>query len=240
MLVFVCASLAIFIDGFSLHSNSFRVSVFRRESSTCMFAEDAEKEASGEEAANDTVDKDVASDDILKSPAFMQRKVDVLKSDIAKVEEDIEKATGQLEAGKLEWAQQLDDLESEFEGMQNRFSKQGQQGDEVATIEVARKMLDVLDNFDRGFMAVDAETDEEKAIEAEYQAVYDKILTIFTDLGITEIETVGKEFDYEYHQAVLQRPSDEYEEGIVCEELQKGYVYNNEKLIRAAMVSVAA
>lgn len=124
--------------------------------------------------------------------------------------------------------------------MQNRFSKQGQQGDEVATIEVARKMLEVLDNFDRAFMAVDAETDEEKAIEAEYQAVYDKILTIFNDLGITEIETVGKEFDYDYHQAVLQRPSDEYEEGIVCEELQKGYVYNNEKLIRAAMVSVAA
>lgn len=205
-----------------------------------MFAEDAEKEASGDEAAEDTVDKDVASDDILKSPAFMQRKVDVLKSDITKVEEDIEKATGELEAGKLEWAQQLDDLESEFEGMQNRFSKQGQQGDEVATMEVARKMLEVLDSFDRGFMAVDAQSDEEKAIEAEYQAVYDKILTIFADLGITEIEPVGKEFDYEYHQAVLQRPSDEYEEGIVCEELQKGYVYNKDKLIRAAMVSVAA
>lgn len=78
-----------------------------------MFAEDTEKEASGEEAPKDAVDKDVASDDILKSPAFLQRKVDVLKSDIAKVEEDIEKATGQLEAGKLEWAQQLDDLESE-------------------------------------------------------------------------------------------------------------------------------
>jgi molecular chaperone GrpE len=100
-------------------------------------------------------------------------------------------------------------------------------------------MLEVLDNYDRAFAAVKPDTDEERAIEARYKENYDKILNIFAELGITEVDTVGKEFDYEFHQAVMQRPS-EYDEGIVCEELQKGFVLNGQKLIRAAMVSVSA
>jgi molecular chaperone GrpE len=109
----------------------------------------------------------------------------------------------------------------------------------MATVQVVREMLSVLDNYDRAFGAVTAETEQEKAIEAEYKATYDQILEIFGSLGVTVIDTVGKEFDYEYHQAVMQRPSAEYEEGIVCEEFQKGFVLG-ETLIRASMVAVAA
>ena len=54
-----------------------------------------------------------------------------------------------------------------------------------------------------------------------------------------EVETVGTEFDYEVHQAVMQKPSEEYDEGIVCEELQKGFKIGD-TLVRAAMVVVAA
>jgi molecular chaperone GrpE len=100
-------------------------------------------------------------------------------------------------------------------------------------------MLGVLDNYDRAFGVLTAETDEQKEIEDAYRATYDKILATFESLGVTEVETVGAEFDYEVHQAVMQRPSDDYEEGIVCEELAKGFVLED-KLIRAAMVSVAA
>jgi len=58
-------------------------------------------------------------------------------------------------------------------------------------------------------------------------------------LGIEQVPTVGIEFDYEIHQAVLQRPSEEYGEGIVMEELAKGFKHGD-NLIRAAMVAVAA
>ncbi len=128
----------------------------------------------------------------------------------------------------------------QFQNIQNRFSKQGSKGDEDAVLNVARQMLEVLDNFDRAFKSVTAETDEEKAIEARYRKSYADILSIFKELGVTEVETVGKEFDYEFHQAVMQRADADYEEGIVCEELQKGYVLNGKRLVRAAMVSVAA
>jgi molecular chaperone GrpE len=109
----------------------------------------------------------------------------------------------------------------------------------MATVQVARQMLEVLDNFDRAFGAVTPSTEEEKTIEAEYKKSYEAIMSAFSDLGIEQVETVGTEFNYEYHQAVMQRPSDEYEEGIVCEEYQKGFKLQD-TLIRAAMVAVAA
>jgi molecular chaperone GrpE len=118
------------------------------------------------------------------------------------------------------------------------MTTQNQQGDTMATTQVVREMLEVLDNFDRAFGVIEATTDEEKAIEAEYRGVYQSILDVFDKLGVKEVETVGTEFDYEVHQAVMQRPSDEYEEGIVVEEFQKGFVLED-TLIRAAMVSVA-
>ena len=108
----------------------------------------------------------------------------------------------------------------------------------MAIVQVAREVLKVLDNFDRAFGVIKAETDSQKSIEQEYQTTYNEILTILADLGVEEVETVGKEFDYEVHQAVMQKPSDEYEEGVVCEEFQKGFKLG-ETLIRAAMVSVA-
>jgi len=119
------------------------------------------------------------------------------------------------------------------------MNKQSKEGGGTATIEVVRKMLEVMDNYDRAFGALSADTEEEKEMEATYKATYDLILKIFDDLGVKPVETLGTEFDYEVHQAVMQRPCDEYEEGLVCDELARGWVLDD-KLIRAAMVSVSA
>lgn len=216
---------------------------FSRNSVTLLRAEESaeeegEKEDHGEHTGDAWQLPDEEATDILNSPAFLRRKIDVLKSDVEKVEVEIEEANKVLEANKLEWGPKLDDLQREYVNIQDRMSKQSREGEGTATIEVARKMLDVLDNYDRAFGQVNAETDEEKEVEAAYMKTKDMILNIFKTLDIKEVETVGTEFDYEFHQAVLQRPS-EYEENIVCEELAKGYVLGD-KLIRAAMVSVSA
>ena len=109
----------------------------------------------------------------------------------------------------------------------------------MAITLVVREILELLDNFDRAFGAVKPETDAEMAIEAEYKELYDSIVATFENLGVEQVKTVGTEFDYEVHQAVMQRPSDEYEEGMVCDEFQKGFKMGD-TLIRAAMVAVAA
>lgn len=117
------------------------------------------------------------------------------------------------------------------------MAKQTQLGMETATLDVAGKMLGVIDNYERAFGAMKPSNDEEVEITEAYQKTYDMIMDAFATLNVTKVETVGAEFDYELHQAVMQLPSDEFDEGIVCQELAPGWRCG-EKLIRPAMVAV--
>ncbi|KAL7428385.1 hypothetical protein ACHAXH_000803 [Discostella pseudostelligera] len=177
--------------------------------------------------------------DILSSPTFLKRKVEVLQSDIAALEKEIEEASAVVAKGKEEWLAKFDMLTKESQGMQDRLAKQGALGAETATVDVAQKILNVLDTYDRAFQSVEAATNEEVEIVDAYKKTYDMILDAFAELNVTKVETVGVEFDYEMHQAIMQMPSDEYEEGIVCQEFAMGWKCG-EKLIRPAMVAVAA
>jgi molecular chaperone GrpE len=123
------------------------------------------------------------------------------------------------------------------------LAKQGAAGIETATVDVTTRILNVLDNYDRAFQSVEAATNEEVEIVDAYKRTYDMILGAFAELNVTKVETVGYEFNYEMHQAMMQMASDEYEEGIVCQEFAMGWKFgtpDGEKLIRPAMVVVAA
>ena len=203
----------------------------------------AEEGASSDEVAADAADEGenaaaVDTTDILNSPAFLKRKVEVLESDIAALEKEIEEANAVYLAGKEEWGPKFDMINKESQAMQERLAKQGSQGKETATIEVATSILNVLDNYDRAFQAVEAATNEEVEIVDAYKHTYDMIIGALTELNVTRVETVGAEFDYEMHQAMMQMPSDEHEEGIVCQEFAPGWAFG-EKCIRPAMVAVA-
>jgi len=196
----------------------------------------AEEETAEEPAASE--DAAAAADDILNSPAFLKRKLEVLESDIATADEDLAAATERKEVAKEEWGPQLEALQREYTNIQQRMTEQNQEGDSDAKVRVVKGILDLLDNFDRASGVIVAENDAEMVIESEYKAAYQEILDQFEKLGVTEVETVGKEFDYELHQAVMQMPGTDYEEGFVCQEFQKGFIMG-EALIRPAMVAVA-
>ncbi|EJK48102.1 hypothetical protein THAOC_33127 [Thalassiosira oceanica] len=200
-------------------------------------ADDASSDASTSEEEQAASPPSEDTSDILNSPAFLTRKVEVLQSDIAAMEKEIEEANALYTAGKAEWG--TTSLVEQSQLMQERFAEQGAQGKETATVEVAQKILNVLDNYDRAFQSVEAATNEEVEIVDAYKNTYDMILDAFSELNVTKVETVGTEFDYEMHQAMMQMPSDEYEEGIVCQEFAMGWKCG-EKLIRPAMVAVAA
>jgi len=119
------------------------------------------------------------------------------------------------------------------------MSTQTQTRDKEVVRQVVREMLGLLDNFDRAFGIVKATTEEEKVCEEEYREAYQMVMDVIKGLGVEEVQTVGTEFDYELHQAVMQKPGTEYEEGTVCEEFQKGFKIGD-SLIRPAMVAVAA
>lgn len=205
-------------------------------SPTCLMM--AEEETAEDQTGEGSGDASADSNDILNSPAFLKRKLEVLESDIATAEEDLAAATERKEVAKEEWGPQLEALQREYTNIQQRMTEQNQEGDSDAKVRVVKGILDLLDNFDRASGVIVAETEEDQVIQAEYKQAYQDILDQFKKMGVTEVETVGQEFDYELHQAVMQMPGTEYEEGYVCQEFQKGFIMG-ESLIRPAMVAVA-
>ena len=100
--------------------------------------------------------------------------------------------------------------------------------------DVIKKILPVLDNFDRAIM-MDTTTDE-KYLEG-FKLIYANLVNILKELGVTEIDCLNKQFDPNYREAVLAEEVIEEEPNVVLDVLQKGYMYKD-KLLRPAMVKV--
>ena len=101
---------------------------------------------------------------------------------------------------------------------------------------IIEKILPVVDNFERGFQAVEDE-DKDDAFVKGMDMVYKQLMTELANAGVTPIEAVGKEFNPDFHNAVMQVESEEFESGIVAAEFQKGYMYKD-SVVRHSMVSV--
>ena len=125
---------------------------------------------------------------------------------------------------------------AEFENFRNRTEKEKQAMFETGAKSVIEKILPIIDNFERGFATVEAE-DEEDAFVGGMRMVYKQLLAELEKIGVKPIEAVGQEFDPNLHNAVMQVASEEYESGIVAQELIKGYTYRD-IVVRHTMVAV--
>ena len=126
---------------------------------------------------------------------------------------------------------------AEFENFRKRTDKEKAQMFDQGASNVLEKMLPIVDNFERGLAAV-PEDEKNSAFTDGMNMIYKQLVKQMEDLGVTQIEAVGKEFDPNFHNAVMQVDSEEYEEGIVAQELQKGYMYRD-MVLRHSMVAVA-
>lgn len=125
---------------------------------------------------------------------------------------------------------------AEFENYRRRTEKEKQQMFSMGERNVIEKMLPIVDNFERGLAAV-PEEEKSGAVASGMEMVYRQLVKQLEDLGVTPIEAVGKEFDPNLHNAVMQVESEEYPSGTVAQELQKGYKYRD-TVIRYSMVAV--
>jgi molecular chaperone GrpE len=126
---------------------------------------------------------------------------------------------------------------AEFENFRRRTDKEKQAMFETGARSVIEKILPVVDNFERGFATVEA-ADEQDAFVGGMRMVYKQMMTELENIGVKPIEAVGKEFDPNFHNAVMQVASEEYESGIVAQEFIKGYTYRD-TVVRHSMVAVA-
>ena len=101
------------------------------------------------------------------------------------------------------------------------------------------ELLPVVDNFERARSQIKPQNDGEMTIHKSYQGVYKQLVDCLKRVGVAPMRPEGQEFDPNLHEAVMREPTDEYPEGVVIEQLQRGY-FIGERVLRHAMVKVAA
>lgn len=133
----------------------------------------------------------------------------------------------------------LDDVRrarAEFENYRKRMLREAQQMRASGTAELAGKLLDVLDDFDRTVDAAQGSQDE--GLRKGVELVYGKLVEVLRGAGLQRIDQAGVAFDPERHEAVQQVPADEpVDEPVVDQVLRPGYEMGG-RVIRAAMVAV--
>ncbi len=126
---------------------------------------------------------------------------------------------------------------AEFENFRKRTEKEKAAMFEIGAKSIVEKLLPVIDNFERGLATV-SEEEKNGAFAQGIEKIYKQLLTELGEAGVTPIEAVGKEFNPDFHNAVMHIEDESLGENIVAEEFQKGYMYKD-SVVRHSMVKVA-
>ena len=126
-------------------------------------------------------------------------------------------------------------IQAEMMNFRRRKEEEVANYKKYANEDILKKMLGIIDNFER---ALSMETEENKEFLNGFRMIYNSILNILNENEVVEIDCLSKEFNPEFHQAVLTEHVDGFEEGYVVDILQKGYMYKD-RVLRPAMVKVS-
>ena len=129
-------------------------------------------------------------------------------------------------------------LAAEFENYKKRMFRQSEVLVHNAEAGVLIDVLGVLDNFERALNSAGDKKDF-KAFKKGVKMIFEQMKRILDDHNVSQIATVGKTFDPELHEAVMQIETDEQPEGVIAQELSGGYK-KGEKVIRHAKVGVSS
>ena len=170
------------------------------------------------EKAQTTEENEVEDKKSLKKKVKVDKKQEALKEKIDELEDKVKRQM------------------AEFENFRKRTEKEKQMMFETGARSVIEKILPVVDNFERGLATVPEEEKDTPFTEG-MNKIYKQLMTELDNIGVAPIEAVGTEFNPDLHNAVMQVESEEFESGIVAQELQKGYTYR-ETVVRHSMVAV--
>lgn len=174
-----------------------------------------QEEASGEPSAGD---EEKAAKGDKKEKKKKDKKQDALKEKVEELEDRVKRQM------------------AEFDNFRKRTEKEKTAMFETGAKSVIEKILPVVDNFERGLASV-PEEEKDGAIAQGMQMIYKQLMTELENLDVKPIPAVGEEFNPEFHNAVMQTESDEFESGVIAQELQKGYTYRD-SVVRHSMVAV--
>ncbi|MEF3311592.1 nucleotide exchange factor GrpE [Paenibacillus sp. GYB004] len=127
--------------------------------------------------------------------------------------------------------------QADFDNFRRRSRQEKEDFAKYASVKLIEQLIPVIDNFERAITASKDNTDHEALLKG-VDMIYRQLDQVLVQEGLQRIEAVGRPFNPEFHQAVMQVESEEHEEGTVVEELQTGYMLKD-KVIRPSMVKVS-
>lgn len=180
-------------------------------------------------AEENTDENDVVNDDFAGEAEDTQaeEEVNTLENQLVKLQEEVEKE-------KKEYLF----LAAEFDNYRKRTLKEKAEIIKNGGENVLKGLLPILDDFERGLKAAENDSNAESIPEG-MKLIYNKLVKYMESMGVKEMESTGKPFDADFHEAIAQvpAPADDMK-GKVLDTVQKGYMIND-KVLRHAKVAVA-
>lgn len=198
-------------------------------------AAEAETEAAENNQEEETKETEAQSDEATKED----------EAEASGAEENKDKGLFGKKKKKDKKDEQIEDLNdrlrrqmAEFDNFRKRSEKEKSQMFDMGARSIIEKVLPVVDNFERGLAAV-PEEQKDDAFVTGMDKIYKQLMTELDAIGVKPIEALGQEFNPDLHNAVMQVESEEYDPGVVAQELQKGYMYKD-TVVRHSMVAVVS
>lgn len=157
--------------------------------------------------------------------------------DVEKVKDDKEDQIKVLQAEVDKWKNEYYKVFADMENVKRRLQNEHANNLKFMAQGIIEQMLPIVDNFERS-LAVENPSEEVAGFLKGYEMIYKQIVTLLENQGVKVIETKGKEFDPNFHQAVMTVSDENYKPGMIVEELQKGYMLKD-RVIRASLVKVS-
>ena len=194
-----------------------------------------EEEITEEEEATGTQETEPVQDDTETNYTDAEEKADKKAS----------KKKFKLDKKQDAMKEKIDELEdrvkrqmAEFENFRKRTEKEKAAMFETGAKSVIEKILPVVDNFERGLATI-PEEEKGSAFAEGMEMIYKQLLGELEKMDVKPIPAVGEEFNPDFHNAVMQVESEEFESGVVAQELLKGYTYRD-NVVRHSMVAVVS
>lgn len=183
------------------------------------------------DTAAEQVDSDMNHDEVNETTQYAAEEPQI--TEVTEGDSQAAELLAQLD----EASQKLLRVQADYDNFRRRTQKEKEELAKYASSKLVENLLPTVDNFDRAITASAANQDYD-ALAKGVDMIFRQLMTTMEAEGLVTMETVGQPFNPEYHQAVMTVETDEYEEGIIVEELQKGFMIKD-KVIRPAMVKVS-
>jgi len=185
------------------------------------------------------MEKEKTEDQIYSHAEDPQSKED--KAEVELETKDKEETTPETKIAKLE--EKLVRQYAEMENQRRRYEKERDDAFEYGGFSFAKETLNLIDNLERSKTTIEKDesiknSDAFKKIINHLDIIYKDMMSILKKNNIHPIESIGKKLDPNLHQAMMEIEYEDKENGVIVQEIQKGYMMKN-RLLRPSLVAVS-